>query len=69
LDISSVRELKKEALDCHRSQHPDSIWTVHDAMHRRRGAESGVQYAEAYALASPRKGRHLLPLSFLSRKK
>jgi len=61
LDIEGVRDLKKQALDCHRSQKPDDIWTVHDAMHRRRGAECGIKYAEAYLQASPHKGRCTLP--------
>ena len=43
LDSGSVRDLKKKALDCHQSQAPAGIWKVHDAMHRRRGAECGVR--------------------------
>jgi len=61
LDIEGVRDLKKQALDCHRSQKPDDIWAAHDAMHRRRGADCGIKYAEAYLQASPRKGRCTLP--------
>jgi LmbE family N-acetylglucosaminyl deacetylase len=69
LDIEGVRNLKRRALDCHRSQKPDAIWEVHDAMHRRRGKECGVKFAEAYLLASPLKGGPELPLSILSPQK
>ena len=69
LDIESVRDLKKKALDCHRSQEPDAIWAAHDRMHRRRGAESGVKYAEAFVRADSIRGCPRLPLPFLSRKK
>lgn len=68
LDIGSVRDLKKKALACHQSQKPDAIWDVHEAMHRRRGRECGVAYAEAYILAGGAKGRPRLPLPFLPRK-
>jgi LmbE family N-acetylglucosaminyl deacetylase len=68
LDIAGVRGVKRRALDCHQSQKPDGIWEVHEAMHRRRGAERGVEYAEAYILAGTKKGLPLLPLSFLKKK-
>ncbi len=68
LDIESVRAIKRRALDCHKSQKPDSIWEVHEAMHRRRGAECGVDYAEAYVLAGTKKGLPLLPVTFRKRK-
>jgi hypothetical protein len=38
-------------------------------MHRRRGAEAGVKYAEAYIRADSSKERPKLPPFFLSRKK
>jgi LmbE family N-acetylglucosaminyl deacetylase len=69
LDIESVRHLKKKALDCHQSQDPASIWEAHEGMHRRRGAECGVKYAEAYRQASPTRGHLALPISFLRPKK
>jgi LmbE family N-acetylglucosaminyl deacetylase len=69
LDIESVRDLKRRALDCHESQKPDAIWEVHDAMHRRRGEEAGVKYAEAFLLADGKKDRPRLPLPLLGRKK
>jgi LmbE family N-acetylglucosaminyl deacetylase len=68
-DIASVRDLKRRALDCHRSQNPDAIWEAHDAMHRRRGAEAGVMVAEAYIRAEGAGARPKMPLSLLSRKK
>ncbi len=64
LDIAAVRDLKKTALDAHVSQLPETIWKVHDAMHRRRGAEAGVEYAEAYRLVEAKPGCPLLPLPF-----
>jgi LmbE family N-acetylglucosaminyl deacetylase len=69
LDIESVRDLKRRALDSHQSQQPDAIWEAHEAMHRRRGAEAGVKAAEAYVRADTPKERPELPLPFLSRKK
>ena len=65
LDIGPVREVKKRALDEHKSQEPVSIWEVHDRMHRRRGAECGVEFAEAYSLVESKDGCPLLPVSFL----
>ena len=65
---ASVRTLKWRALECHQSQKPDTIWEVHDVLHRSRGAEAGVTYAEAYLQADSTKPRPKLPLSFLARK-
>jgi LmbE family N-acetylglucosaminyl deacetylase len=64
LDIEGFRDLKRRALACHRSQKPEAIWEVHEAMHRRRGAEAGVQYAEAYVRAAGMKQRPELPMPF-----
>jgi hypothetical protein len=36
-------------------------------MHRRRGAECGVAFAEAYCLVEAKEGCPLLPVSFLER--
>ena len=69
LDIGPVRDLKRRALDSHQSQNPGAIWEAHDAMHRRRGEEAGVTYAEAYVRADGTKERPKLPVTFLSRKK
>ena len=67
LDIGPVREVKKRSLNEHRSQEPASIWEVHDQMHRRRGAECGVAFAEAYCLVEAKEGCPLLPVRFLGR--
>jgi LmbE family N-acetylglucosaminyl deacetylase len=68
LDIGSVREAKKAALWCHASQDPEEIWErFHDPMHRRRGRECGVTYAEAYYLVEAKESCPLLPVAFLSR--
>jgi N-acetylglucosamine malate deacetylase 1 len=64
LDITPVREVKRQSLLRHKSQEPDQIWTVHDQMHRRRGAECGVSYAEAYKLVEAKQGCPLLPVEF-----
>jgi LmbE family N-acetylglucosaminyl deacetylase len=67
LDIGPVREVKKRSLDEHRSQEPASIWEAHEKMHRRRGAECGVAFAEAYGLVEAKEGCPLLPVRFLRR--
>ena len=67
LDIGAVREVKKRSLDAHRSQGPDDIWKAHEAMHRRRGAECGVEFAEAYKLVEAKEGCPLLPVKFLGK--
>jgi len=64
LDIGPVREVKKRSLDEHRSQEPASIWSAHERMHRRRGAECGVEFAEAYSLVEGKQGCPLLPVTF-----
>ena len=68
LDIGPVRDVKRRALDQHRSQEPETIWEVHERMHRRRGAECGVAFAEAYTLVEAKAGCPLLPVPFLARK-
>jgi LmbE family N-acetylglucosaminyl deacetylase len=67
LDIAPVREIKRRALMEHKSQEPEAIWEAHERMHRRRGAESGVDYAEAYRLVEAKVGCPLLPVKFLSK--
>jgi N-acetylglucosamine malate deacetylase 1 len=67
LDIGPVREVKKKSLDEHKSQEPASIWEAHDRMHRRRGAECGVEFAEAYSLVEAKEGCSLLPVSFINK--
>ncbi len=67
LDIGPVREVKKRSLDEHKSQGPAEIWEVHEKMHRRRGDECGVEFAEAYTLVEAKPGCALLPVRFLGR--
>ncbi len=67
LDIADVRDLKKEACFCHKSQSPEGFWAVHEDMHRRRGAECGVRSAEAFILAERLQGKAVLPVAFLKR--
>ncbi len=67
LDIASVRDMKKRSLDAHKSQGPDEIWQVHERMHRIRGAECGVEYAEAYKLVEAKDGCPVLPVHFRGR--
>jgi LmbE family N-acetylglucosaminyl deacetylase len=69
LDIGPVREVKRRALDEHKSQEPRAIWEAHERMHRRRGAESGVEFAEAYSLVEAKDGCALFPVTFLKRSK
>lgn len=68
LDIGAARDRKRQACFCHQSQRPEEWWKEHEQMHRNRGAECGVEYAEAYALVEPKPGAPLLPLPLLSRK-
>jgi N-acetylglucosamine malate deacetylase 1 len=67
LDIAPVRDVKERSLDEHKSQGPEEIWQVHERMHRRRGAQCGVEYAEAFKLVEAKEGCPLLPISFLTR--
>jgi LmbE family N-acetylglucosaminyl deacetylase len=64
LDIKSVRDIKRRALEEHKSQDPAEIWMAHERMHRRRGAESGTEFAEAYSLVEAKQGCPLLPVTF-----
>jgi LmbE family N-acetylglucosaminyl deacetylase len=67
LDIAPVREVKRQSLEKHQSQKPTEIWAAHERMHRRRGAECGVEFAEAYSLVEPKPGCPLLPVPFLKK--
>jgi LmbE family N-acetylglucosaminyl deacetylase len=67
LDIAPVREIKRRVVLEHRSQEPEAIWQAHERMHRRRGAECGVEFAEAYRLVEAKEGCPLLPVKFLER--
>ena len=48
VDISSMADMKHEALLCHKSQDGESVWQDHELMHRFRGRECGAERAEAY---------------------
>jgi LmbE family N-acetylglucosaminyl deacetylase len=67
LDIAPVREMKRRSLEKHQSQKPTDIWAAHEKMHRRRGAECGVEYAEGYTLVEAKEGCPLLPVRFLQK--
>lgn len=67
LDIGPVREVKRRALMEHKSQEPEEIWESHEKMHRRRGSECGLAFAEAYSLVEAKEGCPLLPVSFVER--
>ncbi len=67
LDIAPWRDAKKRALDEHKSQGPDAIWNVHERMHRRRGGECGVEFAEGFRLLEAKPGCPLLPVPVLTR--
>ncbi len=48
VDVTSVVELKRRAVECHRSQQPAELWAAHERMQRFRGAETWVSDAEAF---------------------
>ena len=64
----SDRDVKKRSLDEHKSQEPEEIWQAHEQMHRRRGAECGVEFAEAYKLVEAKEGCPRLPVKLLNEK-
>ena len=66
LDVGAVRAAKEQACLCHKSQDPIVFWRIHDQMHRDRGRECGVPFAEAYLLGEPKPGCPLFPVPFLS---
>lgn len=68
LDVTRVRNCKKLAIDCLKSQNPEVLWSVHDRMHVERGKECGAEYAEAFILTEAKPGCPLLPVPFLHRK-
>nr|HPO17408.1 PIG-L family deacetylase [Candidatus Hydrogenedentota bacterium] len=67
LDIAAVHDIKKQAVFCHQSQSPETLWCAHEAMHRMRGAECGVECAEAFFAPDPRKHNAFLPVPLLRR--
>jgi len=68
LDIKPVRDIKRRSLEEHKSQDPARIWAFHERMHRRRGAECGTEFAEAYSLVEAKQGCPLLPVIFRGKK-
>jgi hypothetical protein len=52
-----------------REESLETFWACHDAMHRRRGAECGVAFAEAYWLVEAKPDAALLPVTFLAKKR
>jgi N-acetylglucosamine malate deacetylase 1 len=68
LDVGKVRDTKKRAVDCLKSQNPPALWTIHDHMHVERGKECGAKYAEAFFLVEGKPGCPLLPLPFLHKR-
>jgi len=69
LEIGAARATKEQACFCHKSQDPIVFWRIHDQMHRDRGRECGVEYAEAYVLVQAKPGCPLLPVQFLSKRR
>ncbi|WP_435010286.1 PIG-L deacetylase family protein [Tundrisphaera lichenicola] len=67
LDLGPVRDIKRQALMEHKSQEPEVIWGDHEKMHRRRGTECGVEFAEGYRLVEAKQGCPLLPVRFLAK--
>lgn len=65
LDLAPVLQKKKACLEAHASQNPSSIWAAHEKMHIARGAECGVERAEAYSLLEAKPGGKLLPVQWL----
>lgn len=68
LDIGEVRDLKKEACFSHQSLKPERFWFDQEDVHRRRGEECRVRYAESFVLAEPLAGRAVLPVPFLKKR-
>ena len=68
LDIAPVRDVKKRSLTSTRARSQRTIWQAHERMHRRRGAQCGVEFAEAFKLVEAKEGCPLLPIPFLTRK-
>jgi LmbE family N-acetylglucosaminyl deacetylase len=49
IDITSVEPRKRQACLAHKSQRPErGFYALHENMHRFRGYEGGVQFAEAF---------------------
>jgi len=75
LDVGPVLAAKQEGMQCHEaslraisSPKPGESWRLAEELLRRRGAECGVDHAEAFILVEPKRGRPLLPVRFLPRR-
>lgn len=62
VDITPVKDIKRQAVDCLASQDAGELWRLHDAMHVARGRECGCERAEAYYLAEVKAGGALFPI-------
>lgn len=65
LDIGKVYDLKKQVVETFKSQASYNLWGEQEKLHRYRGKECGVEYAEAYFLVEPKPGCPLLPVPLL----
>jgi N-acetylglucosamine malate deacetylase 1 len=65
LDIEKVRDPQKRVVETFKSQASYNLWDAQDKLHRHRGAECGVMYAEAYFLVEAKPGCPLLPVPLL----
>jgi N-acetylglucosamine malate deacetylase 1 len=65
VDVGKVRDVKKRAIDCLKSQKPEDLWAMHDNMQVQRGKQCGVKYAEVFVLVEAKPGCPLLPVPFL----
>jgi len=68
IDVTTVRDTKKIAIECLTSQTPENLWATHDNMQVERGKECGVKYAEAFVLIEAKPGCPLLPVNILQKK-
>lgn len=53
IETTDAAELKKQATECHRSQHVDEWWFWHDLTELSRGTQIRVPRAEGYLLTLP----------------
>lgn len=75
LDVASVLPAKKKGMECHEeslraisSPKPGESWRKAEDLLRRRGAECGVEAAEAFVLVEAKEGCPLLPVPFLRKR-
>ena len=68
VDVEAVRDTKKKAIECLKSQTPEELWKIHDNMHTERGKQCGAKYAEAFVLVEAKPGCPLLPVKVIKKK-